>query len=71
VTGEFRFKLFRFGVWKVVLAVILGLIAAGIGLWVILEIESKQEPVPEPPRQEQGWATNIKYTGICRYLKDV
>jgi len=45
-------------VWKVVLAVILGLIVAGIGLWGILE--SEKEPPPEPPRQEQSWATNIR-----------
>jgi ribosomal protein S27E len=47
-------------IWKVVLAVILGFIVAGIGLWAILETASEQEPLPEPPRQEQSWVTNIR-----------
>ncbi|WP_448381260.1 primosomal protein N' (replication factor Y) - superfamily II helicase [Gloeomargarita sp.] len=40
-------------IWKVALAVIVGLIVAGIALWAILEAE--QEPQWEPPRQEQGY----------------
>jgi len=48
-------------VWKVVLAVILGLIVAGIGLWAV--IESEKEPPPEPPRQEQSY-TLPKPSGV-------
>ncbi|MEN9218935.1 MAG: hypothetical protein Q6J33_08015, partial [Gloeomargarita sp. DG_2_bins_126] len=40
-------------IWKVTLAIILGLIVAGIGLWAISYSESEDRP--EPPRQEQNY----------------
>ncbi|MEN9272510.1 MAG: hypothetical protein Q6K18_04985, partial [Gloeomargarita sp. DG_1_5_bins_55] len=39
-------------IWKVILAIILGLMVAGIGLWAISYSESEERP--EPPRQEQN-----------------
>ncbi|APB34474.1 hypothetical protein GlitD10_2145 [Gloeomargarita lithophora Alchichica-D10] len=41
-------------IWKVTLAVILGLIIAGIGLWAVTASESEESP--EPPRQEQSYS---------------
>ncbi|MEN9233140.1 MAG: hypothetical protein Q6J44_03280 [Gloeomargarita sp. DG02_4_bins_56] len=39
-------------IWKVIWAIILGLMVAGIGLWAISYSESEERP--EPPRQEQN-----------------
>jgi hypothetical protein len=47
-------------IWKVTLAVILGLIVAWIGLRAINYSES--EDTPEPPRQEQTYAPQRQFT---------
>ncbi len=47
-------------IWKVTLAVILGLVLAGIGLWAMTYSES--EDTPEPPRQEQTYAPQRQFT---------